>query len=77
MNINPDLAAKKDILANALLALRSWGYECPKVACLAANERVDPHNPATIDAAGWSRHGNGASFPRNASLKAPLPWTWP
>ena len=28
------------------------GYECPKVACLAANERVDPHNPATIDAAG-------------------------
>ena len=52
MNINPDLDAKKDILANALAALHAWGYACPKVACLAGNERVDPRNPATMDAAG-------------------------
>lgn len=77
MNINPDLAAKKDILANALLALRSWGYECPKVAAsppTSASIRTIPR-PSTPP--GWSRHGNGASSPRNASLKAPLPWMWP
>ena len=77
MNINPDLAAKKDILANALLALRSWGYECPRSPAsppTSASIRTIPR-PSTPP--GWSRHGNGASSPRNASLKAPLPWTWP
>ena len=69
MNINPDLAAKKDILANALA--QRPGHECPKVACLAANERVDPHNPATIDAAGLVEAWERGEFPRNASLKAP------
>ncbi len=61
MNICPDLTAKKDILLNALHALRAWGYACPKVACLAANERVDIHNQATTDAAAlvdiWKQGG--------------------
>lgn len=78
MNINPDLAAKKDILANALLALRSWGYECPKVAL--------PRRQRARRSAQSRDHrrrragrgmGTGASSPRNASLKAPLPWMWP
>ncbi|MFR0874458.1 MAG: phosphate acyltransferase [Bilophila wadsworthia] len=72
MNINPDLAAKKDILANALLALRSWGYECPKVACLAANERVDPHNPATIDAAGLVEAWERGEFPTQCIVEGPI-----
>ena len=72
MNINPDLAAKKDILANALLALRSWGYECPKVACLAANERVDPHNPATIDAAGLVEAWERGEFLTQCIVEGPI-----
>lgn len=72
MNINPDLAAKKDILANALLALRSWGYECPKVACPAANERVDPHNPATIDAAGLVEAWERGEFPTQCIVEGPI-----
>lgn len=71
MNINPDLAAKKDILANALLALRSWGYECPKVACLAANEARRSAQPATIDAAGWSSMGTG-EFPTQCIVEGPI-----
>ena len=66
MNINPDLAAKKDILANA--------PRSPASPPTSASIRTIPR-PSTPP--GWSRHGNGASFPRNASLKAPLPWTWP
>ncbi len=50
MNIAPDLAEKKDILLNALLALKALGIEQPKVAILAANEVVNPKMPATVDA---------------------------
>ena len=49
MNIDPDLAAKKDILANALLALRSWGYDCPKVGVLACVEKLNPKMPETVE----------------------------
>ena len=50
MNIAPNLAEKKDILASALLSLARLGIECPKVAILAANEVVSPKMPATVDA---------------------------
>ena len=75
MNINPDLAAKKDILANALLALGATNApRSPASPPTSASIRTIPR-PSTPP--GWSRHGNGASSPRNASLKAPLPWMWP
>jgi len=47
----PDLQQKLGILQNALGALHRMGYECPKVAALAANEKVDPKIPASADAA--------------------------
>lgn len=50
MNIAPDLAAKKEILINALLALAAIGVSCPNVAVLAANEVVNPKMQATVDA---------------------------
>ena len=50
MNIAPNLAEKKDILASALLALTDLGISCPKVAVLTANEVVSPKMPATVDA---------------------------
>lgn len=50
VNVAPNLHQKKDILTNSLLALRSMGFENPKVAALAANEMVDPKITATADA---------------------------
>ena len=51
INTAPDLERKKDILINALQAMRGLGLDRPKVAALAANELVDPKIPATADAA--------------------------
>ncbi len=50
MNIAPTLAEKKDILVNAMLAMRALGIEHPNVAVLTANEQVNPRMPATTDA---------------------------
>ncbi|OFI05503.1 phosphate acetyltransferase [Clostridium acetireducens DSM 10703] len=52
VNVNPNLDQKKDILTNALLALKSAGLDKPKVAALAANEMVDPKVSSTVDADG-------------------------
>ncbi|MFA5576163.1 MAG: phosphate acyltransferase [Tissierellaceae bacterium] len=50
VNVNPNLEQKKDILANALGALEGIGLSQPKVACLTANELVDPKIQSTVDA---------------------------
>jgi phosphate butyryltransferase len=50
MNINPTLEEKRDILINALLALKALGIQKPNVAILTANEVVNPKMPATVDA---------------------------
>ncbi len=64
MNISPDLAEKKDILTNAMLALKALGIRQPKVAILAANEVVNPKMPATIDAKALvDMHASGELFP--------------
>lgn len=52
VNVSPNLEQKKDILTNSLLALQGIGVDMPKVACLAANEMVDPKISSTVDAAG-------------------------
>lgn len=51
MNIAPDLSEKKDILANAVSAFHSLGIQNPKVALLAAVEKVNPKMKTTLDAA--------------------------
>ncbi len=50
INPAPDLEAKKEILVNALDILWALGYQCPKVAAIAANEQVNEKIPATVDA---------------------------
>lgn len=50
MVIRPTLEQKKSILRNAVQLLRKLGVEVPKVAVLAANEKVNPDMPETLDA---------------------------
>lgn len=49
-NTYPDLKQKADILQNTVNFARALGVECPKVACLAAVEMVNPDMPGTLDA---------------------------
>lgn len=51
MTVAPTLADKVEILKNAVPVLHSMGIRCPKIAILAANEKVSPKIPATADAA--------------------------
>ena len=50
MNIAPTMEEKKDILINALIALKAFGIDRPNVAILTANEMVNSKMPATFDA---------------------------
>lgn len=51
INIAPDLAIKRDIIQNAIDFARALDIENPKVAILAAVEKVNPNMISTIDAA--------------------------
>ncbi len=74
-NVAPNLEQKKQILRNALEAIHALGYEHVNVACLAANEKVDPHVPATVDAAGlveaW-RNGEFDDLPCTCTVEGPM-----
>ena len=50
MTVAPTLADKVEILKNAMPILHNMGIAEPKVAILAANEKVEPKIPATADA---------------------------
>jgi phosphate acetyltransferase/phosphate butyryltransferase len=51
INIAPTLEDKLDIVRNAVDLAHAFGIERPRVAVLAAVETVNPHMPATLDAA--------------------------
>ncbi|MEA2041418.1 MAG: bifunctional enoyl-CoA hydratase/phosphate acetyltransferase [Bacteroidota bacterium] len=51
MNIAPDLKEKIGILNNSVQYMNQIGIKNPKVAVVAAVEKVNPKMPATIDAA--------------------------
>jgi phosphate butyryltransferase len=56
LNIAPDLNAKIGIIENAVRAARKLGVPRPKVAVIAAVEKVNPGAmPATVDAAALSK----------------------
>jgi phosphate butyryltransferase len=56
LNIAPDLNVKIGILENAVTAARKLGVPRPKVAVIAAVEKVNPGAmPATVDAAALSK----------------------
>ncbi|MCD7866321.1 MAG: bifunctional enoyl-CoA hydratase/phosphate acetyltransferase [Clostridiales bacterium] len=46
----PTLEQKKDIIINTVETLKSLGYENPKIACVAAVEKVNPKMPETVEA---------------------------
>lgn len=48
MIVAPDLGQKKEIIQNAVSLARSIGIEMPKVAVLAAKEKVNPKMEATV-----------------------------
>ena len=50
LNTYPDLEGKKSIVENAVKMLNTIGIEKPKVAVLAAVEKVNPKMPETVDA---------------------------
>lgn len=51
MNIAPDLQQKAAIIQNTIDVFNNLGIKSPKVAVLAAMERVNPAIPASLDAA--------------------------
>lgn len=51
INITPDLMTKRDIVQNAINCAHALGIEKPKVAILAAVEKVKPGMQSTLDAA--------------------------
>lgn len=51
MNIAPNLMQKKQIIENAVQVANALGNDNPKVAMLAAVEKVNPKMQATLDAA--------------------------
>ena len=51
INIYPDLAAKRDIVQNAIDLAHALGIERPKTAILSAVETVNPRITSTLDAA--------------------------
>jgi phosphate butyryltransferase len=55
INIAPDLATKAAIAQNAIHLARSLGVAEPKVAVLAAVEKVNPTMTSTLDAAALSK----------------------
>lgn len=50
MMMYPTLEEKKAIIENAVDVFLNLGYECPKVAVLAAVENVNPKMPEAVDA---------------------------
>ena len=64
MNVAPDLEAKVQILANAVLVCHALGLAEPKVAALAAVETVNPKMPATTEAACLTVMSRRGQLPR-------------
>jgi len=58
INIAPDLAAKRDIVQNAIDLAHVLGIEAPKVAILSAVETLNPEIASTIDAAALCKMAN-------------------
>ncbi len=71
VNIAPHLAAKRDILDNAVTLLQAIGTARPKVAVIAAVETVNPSITATVDAQALVEMSRGGAWP-GATIEGPL-----
>lgn len=71
MNIAPDLNDKKEIIENAAEMAQAVGVNKPKVAPLAAIEKVNSAMPCTLDAATLSKMGDRGQI-GNVEIDGPL-----
>lgn len=71
MNIAPNLEEKVEIINNAVEVARALGFEKPRVAPLAAVEKVNPAMPVTLDAAILSKMADRGQI-KNAIIDGPL-----
>ena len=73
INIAPDFDGKLDLLTNAITALHNLGIHTPKVALLAAKEKVDEKMPVTAEYAKITKmHNDDEFFAHNAIIDGPL-----
>jgi len=72
INVAPELAQKKEILLNALLAMKEMGISNPNVAILTANEKVSEKMPATMDAARLVRMNNEGAIKVPCVIEGPI-----
>ena len=56
--------------------MKKMGIDRPKVACLAANENVNPKIPSTVDARRRFRSISQPTLPLRESSKVRWPWMW-
>lgn len=71
MIIQPDLEQKAHIIKNAVGAMRSLGYDSPKVAVLTAIEKVNPKMQDTVDAAALKQSWINGDIP-GCTLEGPI-----
>jgi len=71
MNINPGLDDKVQIVKNAVEFARTIGIKKPRVAPLAAVEKVNPAMQATLDAAALAKMADRGQI-KNAIIDGPL-----
>jgi phosphate butyryltransferase len=71
MMMYPNLEEKKQIIENAVYTLRTIGYECPKVAVLAAVEKINPNMPETVDA-GSLKEMNQNGILKDCTVEGPI-----
>lgn len=71
LNVAPDLAAKAELIRNAVEVAHALGNPVPKVAVLAATEFVQANMPATLDAAALSKMNERGQI-RGCVIEGPL-----
>jgi phosphate butyryltransferase len=72
LNIQPTMEQKQEIVLNAAQFLASIGLDVPRVALLAANERINEKMPVTVEAQEISQFFNRV-YPSNLLVEGPLP----
>jgi phosphate acetyltransferase len=71
VNIAPDLAAKRDIVQNAIDLFTALGLGVPKVAILSAVETINPAIPSTVEAAALCKMGDRGQI-KGGEIDGPL-----
>jgi len=71
LNVAPDLAAKRDIVQNAIELAQAVGVETPKVAILSAVETVNPKLRSSVDAAALAKMAERGQI-RGGAVDGPL-----